>query len=161
MATDDTSPTLTEQDRIANLVSAALAQAAALIPNLEAPHPATSKSLRAARLVTRESLAQLIAIVEEVEVMRRMETFDVADARETLQFIDAFRPVADQIAALLAALNHTMEARKARVVAAGLRTYAVAKGLARDDRGAEVHAALEHLRTRMRRARSRKRDTSP
>lgn len=158
MTTDEPSPTLTEQDRIAIEVRSALNVVAALIPDLEAPHPATSRSLRASRLVTRESVAQLISVVEKIEVLRHLGTFDVADARETLQFIDAFRPVADQIAALLAALHHTMEARKARVVAAGLRTYAVAKALARDHRGADVRSALDALRTSMRQSRSRRRD---
>src|SRR3954451_3011616 len=87
-------------------------------------------------------------------------TFDVAEARETLQFLDAFRPIADQIAALLAAVNHTMEARKARVVDAGLRTYAVAKALARDEESAELYGALDAFRTQMRQSRRRDRNTS-
>jgi len=50
-----------------------------------------------------------------------------------------------------------MEARKARVVAAGLRTYAIAKALARDNReGMDVTFALEQLRSVMRRSRARR-----
>jgi len=151
------SPTVTEQEQIADEVRSALDAIGALIPKLEQPHPSKMRGLRASRTVPKESIAQLIALVDQIEVLQRLGTFDVAEARETLQFIDAFRPIADQLAALLAALNFTMEARKARVVAAGLRTYAVAKSLARDDRSADIHSAIESLRSQMRQSRRRKR----
>jgi len=57
----------------------------------------------------------------------------------------------------LAAVNFTMEARKARVVAAGLRTYAVAKGLARDGDMTEIGLAIASLKAQMMRSRSRRR----
>ena len=153
----DSSPTVTEQDRLAKEVSVALDAVAALVPGLEKPHPAHSRSVRSHRTVPEESIAQLIALVEQFEVLRKLDTFDVAEARETLQFIHAFRPIADQIAALLAAVTYTMEARKARVVSAGLRTYAIAKALARDHRErSDISYALEGLQAIMRRSRARR-----
>jgi len=140
-------------------VRAALDAAATLIPKLEQPHPATARGVRAGRMVRREQIVDLIALAERFEVLQRLGTFDVDEARETLQFIDAFRPIADQLDALLSAVNFTMESRKARVAAAGLRTYAVAKGLARDAGSADVHSALDALRTYMRLSRSRRRET--
>ena len=151
------SPTVTEQDRLAKEVRSALEDVARLIPRLEHPHPATSKWVRSHRTVPEENIAHLIALVEQVEVLQRLNTFDIAEARETLQFIQAFRPIADQVAALGASISYTMEARKARVVAAGLRTYAIAKALARDNReGMDVTFALEQLRSVMRRSRARR-----
>ncbi|HEY4640499.1 MAG TPA: hypothetical protein VII75_04080 [Thermoanaerobaculia bacterium] len=160
MSTTGPGPSVTSQERIAKDVREVLNAAAALIPKLEQPHPAALKGLRASRTVSKEQLARMSAIVEQSEVLQRLGTFDVEEARETLQFLDAFRPIADQIAALLAAVNHTMEARKARVVDAGLRTYAVAKALARDEESAELYGALDAFRTQMRQSRRRDRNTS-
>jgi len=151
------SPTLTEQQRIANEVRAELNALAARIPRLEQPHSATASWVRAYRTVTTESITRLIALVEQFDVFRNLGTFDVAEARDTLQFNEAFKPIADRVAALLAALNYTMEARKARVVAAGLRTYGVAKELARDNKSMGLRFALDALQTEMRRSRSRRR----
>jgi hypothetical protein len=99
--------TLTEQERIAQQVA-----------RLSMPHPSTARGVRTGRMVRREQIAELIALVEQFEVLHRLGTFDVAEARETLQFIGAFRPIADQFDGLLSAVNYTMEARKARVAAA-------------------------------------------
>jgi hypothetical protein len=156
MTTPEGSPTLTEQQRIAYEIRDELNALAARIPRLEHPHSATSGWVRAYRTVTEESIIRMIALVEQFDIFRDLGTFDVAEARETLQFADAFKPIADQVAALLAALNYTMEARKARVVAAGLRTYAVAKELARDNKSLDLRFALDALRTEMRRTRSRR-----
>src|SRR6185369_11091129 len=71
------------------------------------------------------------------EVHRALEGVAALIPRR-LQFIDAFRTVADQLAALTAALRFTMEARKPRVVDAAFRTYDIGRALAQD----ETDAAL-------------------
>jgi hypothetical protein len=73
-------------------------------------------------------------------------TFDVDEAREMLQFNDAFRRVVDRLDALTAGVSHTIESRKAKVVFAALRTYEIAKGLARDPDSAALVGHLENLR---------------
>lgn len=138
------SATITDMDRSAEKVRAAINAAAQLIPRLEKPHPSTRHRIRAHRTVPRAFIASIIAAVEDVETLQSAGRFDVADARETLQFIDAFRPVADQLAALVDALRFTIESRKARVVAAGLQSYAIARGLARDEENSPL---TEHLST--------------
>lgn len=72
-----------------------------------------------------------------------LETFDVDAARETLQFNDAFRHVVDRLNALVASISYTMELRKAKVAFDAMRTYHIAKGLARDPNGKEL---VPHLR---------------
>lgn len=143
--------TITEMDRIAQQVRTAVEAVSALIPRLERPHPSTRDRLRAHRTVPREFIASMIAAVEQLEELRVVRKFDVDDARETLQFIDAFRPIADQLAALTDALRFTLESRKARVVAAGLQTYEIARALARDEGESHLTAHVEILKRDLRR----------
>lgn len=145
------SPTVTEMDKAAEKVRAAIEAMTELIPRLERPHRSTRNRVRAHRTVPREFIASMIAAVEQVEELQTLRKFDVDDARETLQFIDAFRPVADQLAALTAALRFTMESRKARVVDAGLQTYDIARALARDEQNSPLTAHLPALKRDLRR----------
>jgi len=126
-------PTITEMDRIAEKVHAAIEAVAALIPRLEGPHPSTRRQVRAHRTVPREFIMSMIAAVDQIEELRTVDKFDLDDAREALQFIDAFRPIADQLAALTASLKFTLESRKAHAAAGALQTYAIARGMARDE----------------------------
>lgn len=144
-------PTITEMDRIAGQVRATVEAVSALIPNLERPHRSTRNRDRAHRTVPRAFIVSMIAAVEQLEALQAVRKFDVDDARETLQFIDAFRPVADQLAALTAALRFTLESRKARVVAAGLQTYDIARGLARDEEMTPLTAHIGNLKRDLRR----------
>jgi hypothetical protein len=146
-------PTTTDMDRLAEQVRAAVEAVSALVPRLERPHPSTRGGLRAHRTVPREFIASMIAAVEQLEELRVVRKFDVADARETLQFIDAFRPIADQLAALTDALRFTMKSRKARVVAAGLQTYDIARALARDEGVSHLTGHVEILKRDLRRGR--------
>jgi len=145
------SPTITEMDRVAEQVRAAVDAVSALIPKLERPHSSTRAGVRAHRTVPRQFIVSMIAAVEEIESLRTLHKFDVDDARETLQFIDAFRPIADQLAALTAALRFTIESRKARVVATGLQTYDIARGLARDEEVTPLTGHIGNLKRDLRR----------
>ncbi|HEY4641397.1 MAG TPA: hypothetical protein VII75_08645 [Thermoanaerobaculia bacterium] len=147
-------PTVTEMDKIAERVRAAVDAVAELIPRLERPHPSTRKGVRAHRTVPRDFIAAMIAAVEQVEQLQVVDKFDTGDARETLQFLDAFRPVADQLAALTAALRFTMESRKARVVDAGLQTYDIARALARGEVNTPLTGHLPVLKRNLRRAKT-------
>ncbi len=140
------SPTVTAAERLANEIAEAIDTIAARIPQLEAPHPSTATGVRGARTVSREFIVSMIAAVEAMPELQSVGTFDTEEARATLQFIDAFRPVADRLAALMASVNYTMESRRAKVAAAAMTTYAVAKGLARDPGGASLVVHLDILR---------------
>ena len=68
------------------------------------------------------------------------------DARDTLQFIDAFRPVSDKVTAFAKSLNDTMASRKANLAADALQVYSIAKGYARDPNSATVAALVANLK---------------
>ena len=88
----------------------------------------------------------MIAAIEDRPELTALGTFDVDEAREMLQFNDAFRHIVDQLTALARSVNYTMESRKARVAFAAMRTYEIARGLARDPDGAPLVRHLEAQR---------------
>jgi hypothetical protein len=143
---DIPSPTVTAAEELAARIGDAIDALAALIPRLEAPHPSTASHVRGARTVSREFITSMIAAVEARPEVRILGTFDTDEARDALQFRDAFRPIADRLATLLASLNYTMAARNAKVAAEAMRTYDIMKGMARDAGGAPLVEHLEVLR---------------
>src|SRR5205085_10596815 len=89
--------------------------------------------------------------------------FDLEEARSALQFVEAFRPILDQLEWLAASLSYTMESRKQAVADAALRAYAITRGLGRDPDGstAAAHAAILKRDLRRRRPRSGLSSPSP
>jgi hypothetical protein len=143
---DGPTPTITASDRLAAEIAEAIDALAERIPRLERPHPSSASRVRGARTVSREFIESMMAMVESQPELQAVNTFDVDEAREMLQFTDAFRHVVDRIDALKASVSHTIERRKAKVVFAALRTYEIAKGLARDPDSAALAGHLETLR---------------
>ena len=145
-ATDVPSPTITAAQKMAADVMELIDAIAARIVELEAPHPSTSSRVRGARTVSNEAILSMIGAVENRPELRALETFDVDEARGMLQFAAAIKPVLNRLNALTSSISYTMEAQKARVVFALMRTYTIMKGLARDPDGAELVYYLDVLR---------------
>jgi hypothetical protein len=154
-------PTITAAEQLAATIVEQIESLAAQIPRLEPPHRSTADRVRAANSVSPDFIQSMIAAVEARPELQRLGTFDVNDAREMLQFNDAFRSVVDCVSLLLSSIRHTMRLRKARVVFAAMRTYAIAKGLARDPGGAALIAHLENLRRDLGRKTGRRRPPAP
>jgi hypothetical protein len=132
----------------------------ALVPELVRPHPSTRTRVRAQRTVPRSFIASLAAVVERNADLQRLGRFDPDEARDALRFEDEMRPVMDRVAALLSSLTFTVESRKATAASGALRTYAVAKALARDPSNAELAAALPYLRRDLGHGRPRRKAAS-
>jgi hypothetical protein len=125
-------PTLTKPERRAALVRKVLNQAAKRIPGLKAPHKPTARRLTGHRTVPKKFIQGIIFAVDASHQLRAISNFDVDEARAALEFQAAFRPVADQLALMLSSINYTIDSRMAPVAASALRTYTIAKALARD-----------------------------
>lgn len=141
----ETHTTVTNADRAAANVKKSLDATTAAIPGLIRPHPATSRSIRGHRTVPRDFIRSMIAVVDQMEVLQNAGTFDTEEAAATLQFEAAFRPVADDVARLLANLNYTIDAKLAAVAAKALQTYSIAKGFARSPRNRTLVIPLRQL----------------
>ncbi len=150
-------PTITNAERAAARVRVIINAAAQRVPGLRAPHAKTSKRISGHRTVPRKFIRTTIAAMGAVEELRTTGTFDPAEAEAALQFESAFRPIVDQLAALLASLTYTIDMRVATVAAKALQTYAIAKGLARDGRNQQLQVRLRHLKRDLGRKGPRKR----
>ena len=139
-------PTTTHYQEVAKQLSAALISAMGLIPAFEAKHESTAKFVHSHSGFPNDFIATVLAAVDADPQLQNVKKFDVLEARDTLQYIDAFRPVIDQVEALLANLRFTCAARKARVVADGLQIYYLAKGLGRDPGSASVASLAKNMK---------------
>ncbi len=132
------SPTITHYQQLATEFMAALDEIAQIIPKLEAAHISTANFVRSHLNVPIEFLATATAAVEQTAELQGVKKLDVASARDTLQFIDAFRPVLDKVSAFAKNLQFTLNSRKASLASEALQIYDIAKGLARDPNSATV-----------------------
>src|SRR4051812_16784728 len=139
-------PTITHYQQLADDFSKALDQIASIIPNLEIAHPATANFVRSHLNVPTAFLATAIAAVEQTPALQHIDKLDIATARDTLQFIEAFRPIQDRIVALASSVKFTMDSRKALLAADALQIYDIAKGIARDPGAAAVHSLVANLK---------------
>ena len=154
------SPTTTHYQEMADALSATLTTALSQIPSFEQSHPATVKFVRSHQGFPNDFIATVLAAVAADPQLQNVNKFDVVEARDTLQFLEAFRPVIDQAQALLATLKFTCASRKARVVADGLQIYVIAQGIGRDPGSVAVTSYAENMKRDLKRNRRRSR-TAP
>ena len=152
-------PALTKSEIQAALVRKVLREAAKRIPGLKAPNKPLARSLTAHRTVPKKFLLGIVFAVEMSERLRAISEFDVDDARDALEFQAAFRPVANQLALMLASINYTIDLRMAPVAAGALRTYTIAKALARERGDTDVAQGLSALKRDLGRKRTKKKRT--
>jgi hypothetical protein len=139
-------PTVTHYQQLADDFSKALDEIAQIIPKLEITHPATANFVRSHLNVPTEFLATAIAAVEQTPELQGVNKLDVLAARDTLQFIEAFRPVQDKVTAFANSLKFTIASRKASLAADALQIYSIAKGVARDPGAAAVASLVSNLK---------------
>ena len=140
------SPTITHYQQLAAAFIADLDEIATIIPKLEAEHVSTVNFVRSHLNVSTEFLATVIAAVEQTPELQGVRKLDVAAARDTLQFIEAFRPVLDKVTAFARNLRYTMNSRKASLAADSLQIYDIAKGIARDPNSAAVASLVQNMK---------------
>jgi hypothetical protein len=123
-------PTVTHYQQVAANLAKAIDDTLALIPSLVEPHPSTTGFVRTHQNVPLEFIATAIAAVEANPEMLVTANFDATAARDALQFMDAFRPMADRLNAAAKNLTFSIDTRRANVSTGALQVYAVAKGVA-------------------------------
>jgi hypothetical protein len=136
-------PTVTHYQQVAANLNKAIDDMLALMPNFVESHPATKGVVRAQRSVSNDFIVSAIAAVEQNPEIDGLHDFDVAEARDTLQFSEAFRPMKDKLNAAAINVEFSIDHRRANVVEPALQVYALTKGLARNPArtSAAAHAA--------------------
>jgi hypothetical protein len=149
----DPTATPTPFDDIAAQVTAGIDAVVKLIPAFEPRHAETAAFVQRYQTFSDESIRSTIAAIEANPELNLSNKFDLQEAKSALQFLDAFRPVIDQADEFRSNLRFTYFARKARVVAQVLQTYAIAKGIGRDPSSAGVAAHAKIIKRDLRRPR--------
>lgn len=144
--TSTATPTITFYKQLADEFMKELDEIAPIIPQLEAAHISTVNFVRSHLNVPIEFLATAIAAVEQTPALQAVNKLDVLAGRDTLQFIEAFRPVLDKVSAFTNALKFTIASRKASLAADSLQIYDIAKGLARDPGSAAIASVVANLK---------------
>jgi hypothetical protein len=138
---ETTTPTTTHYQQLATELMKALDQIAAIIPPTEPVQSSAMKAIRAHMIIPDEFCGTTLVSVEQLPELQVIECLDVIAGRDTLQFLDAFRPVEDKILAFGKTLHFALMVRKDLLVTQSLRTYDIAKGIARDNRTVAAHVA--------------------
>jgi hypothetical protein len=139
-------PTITHYQQIAVNVAKVIDDMLASIPSFVASHPSTTAFVRSHQNVPVEFIATAIAAVEANPELQGTGNFDVTEARDALQFIDAFRPMADRLNAAAQDVTFSIDSRRANVSNGALQIYAIAKGVARNPLSTTVASHVGNLR---------------
>ncbi len=141
-------PPLTAYEQLVGNLNNAIDALVAQIPEFQVPHPTSTSFVRTHQNVPLEFAGSAVAAVNDAPVLQASNTLDVNEAREALQFIDAFQPLYEKVTLLSQNLKFTIMERRAQVSVKALMLYGVAKQLARDPNSAiagHVKIMKEHL----------------
>lgn len=141
-----TTLTTTRYQELAAQFIASLDALTATIPKLELEQPAALSVVGGRLNVPDAFLGSSIATVEQTPEIQPLNTLDVAAGHDVLQFIEAFRPVLDKVAAVGRHIRFTMRSRKSVLAGDALRVYNLAKSVARDPRNAAVAAHVKNMK---------------
>jgi len=138
-------PTVTRYMELAVEITKALDALSAMVPQFELKHASTASFVNAHIAVPLKFLNTVVAAVEQAGDLQGVNRLNIAEARDTLQFIDAFLPVADRVDAFANGLRFTINSRRAALAADALQIYGVAKVVARDAGGAAVGLHAQNM----------------
>jgi hypothetical protein len=141
-------PTTTHYQQVAITFSAALDEIASDIPKLEEGYITTVDFVRSHLNVPLEFIAVVIAAVEQAPELQRVGVIDPVEARNTLQMVEAFRPIVSKVTAFLKTLELAVNSRLASLGNQSLQMYQISRQVARDPK----NAAVKSLHADMKRA---------
>ena len=133
--------TTTEYQRLAEEIRRDLAAVTEKIKRLEGETPQLSDNfIRAYVNVPIPFLQTAVSIVDQEPQLQAIRKLDSSRGHDTLQFLDTFRHVHDDVGVLGRILKKILIARKADLAARALQIYAVVRGMARNDPRMADHA---------------------
>jgi len=134
-------PTTTHYQQLASDLMTALDQIGTIIPKLDPAQVAAAKFVRSLVNIPDQFCSTTVFSVEQLPELQANQALDVVAGRDTLQFIEAFRPVLDKIDAFGKTLDFVLMTRKAALATQSLLAYYMAKGVARENRTVAAHVA--------------------
>jgi len=152
------SPTVTFYDTIAAQVQAVLDTIPGQIPGFSIYHVDNAGYVKGHQAVSLKFISTVVAGVNASPDLQSLDRIDVSQAKDTLQFINAFSPIVDRLNTLTRNLKYTMDARKADAAAQALEVYNLAKGLGRSIAGADIAALAGNMKRDLNRKGGSKKD---
>lgn len=147
--------TITRYQQLATEFMSGLDTLAAIIPKLEVKHVTTANLVKAHQNIPNPFLASTVAAVEQSGELQVLKKLDVPSSRDTLQFIEAFRTVADKLNGVAQSLEFTLRSRKATLAVAALKIYDLAKSISRDPGSAGMALHVANMKRDLNRQRPR------
>jgi hypothetical protein len=138
-------PTITHYQQIAENLAKAIDDMLALIPSFTEAHPDTTVFVNRHQNVPLQFISTAVAAVDANPELQG-GTFDATEARDALQFIDAFRPMADRMYAAAKNLTFSINSRKANAGTGALEVYAIAKRVALNPLSTTVASHVRNLK---------------
>ncbi len=129
----------------------------AAIPRFEIPHDSTRKFVRTYANIPLPFLTTTLTSVGQDAQLQNAGGLDLAEGRRILQLLNAFEPLTAKVRNFLEALEYTMASQKATLAAAALRTYAIARAIARDKKSAAVGQLFANMQLALGRVRPKTR----
>jgi hypothetical protein len=121
----------TYHQQLAAYCLALLDEAAAVIPRLQETMPTRARSGPSHLYVPLAFLGTAIDSVEQNPKLQIVKVLDVRRGRDTLQLLEAFRPIRDRVAAFDRDLLNVLNTQRTALSTEALDTYDLAKCLAR------------------------------
>ena len=121
--------TLTQYQQLADALSANLDTFVASMPTFDQAPETVKPLLRSNRSVPTTLIGNAIAAVAESATLQSVKQLDVSQAREVMQFIEAFRPIETKLLGIANQLHVTIEAKRATVADGVRKIYSIAKSV--------------------------------
>ena len=155
--------TITFYMQLAAHISTLLDEVLAELPKLKPAQIHSPSFIHGHLNISRVFLGSTIAAFEQLQELQAIGKFDPFEARDTLQLIEAFRPLRDKVKVFEMELANVLNARQAALAAAALDQYALVKGFARDPNNAPAAACFATLRRDLGRSgpKRKKNDSAP
>ncbi|HJQ38507.1 MAG TPA: hypothetical protein VKB93_15320 [Thermoanaerobaculia bacterium] len=138
--------TITHYQQLAAEFSAELDRVLSMFPATDPARSASEDFVRSRRSVPLVFMGTAIAGVQETPELQAIKKLDVNEGRDTLQFIDAFRPVIDKVDRFQKELAARMNVRQALLAEDSLQIYEVVKGLVRGKRSGPMATLAANLK---------------
>jgi hypothetical protein len=140
------SPTLTHYGEVAAQLSASLAAFVATVPDFVIANPPSKRFMKTKRGVPKPFVGTAFGAVSASDDLKSVPQLDTVRALDIKQYIDAFKPLHDQLITVERGLGYSLGVKQALLAADAQKIYAVAKGLARDMDGGELVVHVQNMR---------------
>ena len=153
--------TVTKYQEKADELSKGLDVLIATVPHFEQRHESSEAFVFAHAGIPGDFVNSTVATVHENPGFQRFATVDVTEGRNGMQYIDAYRPIADKLVAQGRDLHYTLDAIFAALASNSLDTYAIAKRVVRNPENAALTQHVARMKHTLGRSGQKKNGAAP